>query len=111
MLQESPTPVKTSTKRTRISDRGRESESSVGKGAPVQQAKGKAKAKQVEENTLAKKTCARQEPETTVEVAKEVQKVDLGVLDIDEDTLLDLALVLGVEKMVRSLLSCMAAQY
>ena len=113
VLQESPTPAKTSTKRTKISDRGGESESGVGEGTPVQQAKGKAKAKakQVEENTPAKKTCARREPETTVEVAKEVQQVDLGALDIDEDTPLDPALVPGVEKMVCSLLSRIAARY
>ena len=53
----------------------------------------------------------RREPEKIVEVAKEVQKVDLRALDIDEDTPLDPALVLGVEKMVRSLLSRMAARY
>ena len=55
--------------------------------------KGKGKTKQVEESGLAKKTQATWGLEKTGEIDKEVQKVDLRVLEIDEDTPLNPPLV------------------
>ena len=62
--------------------------------------KGKVKAKQVEGNALVKKACARREPEKTVEVAKEIDPVDLGRVTVDKDTAINPKLVPGVEKQV-----------